>query len=60
MLILKIATTIALLVFGFYLFFHDGKTISEKNLSKKEREYLDILQIISMIAIFYPLYCIWN
>ena len=60
MIVIKIILTIALVLVAFYIGEHEGKTLSDKVSNKAERQWLSIQEIITMIAIFYVMYSIWD
>lgn len=60
MIVIKIILTIALVLVAIYIGEHEGKTLSDKVSNKAERQWLSIQEIITMVAIFYVMYSIWN
>ena len=52
MRIIKIAVSILVGAFGFYMFLHDGRSIHKKDLNKKEKQYLDFIEIWFHASLF--------
>ena len=46
----RIIIGVAWLVFAFYVGEHDGKTIHGKNITRKEKEYIDFLSIYALLS----------
>lgn len=47
--IIKIALRLIIAIFWLWICLHDGRSISKKDLTKEEKQYLNILQWIAMI-----------
>lgn len=59
-MVIKIIATILLGLGMLWLGVHEGKTLSDKVSNKQERQWLSAMEIISMLAICYVTYDIWN
>lgn len=52
---------IAIVIYDFYLFCHEGKDkLSRRNLTKEERDYIDHSSISGYIAMMFLVYHLWN
>ena len=60
MIILKIIITAIVGWFYMWINIHEGKTIHEKSLTKKERQYLDTLKIFTVLTLLYIIGEIWG
>lgn len=49
-IVFRIIIGVAWVIFNFYIGEHDGTTITEKQLTKEEKKYIDFLQIYTFIS----------
>ena len=60
-MILKRVIAIAIALYGFYLFCHEGKDmLGRRNLTKEERNYIDHTEISGYIFMMLWIYFLWN
>ena len=50
LVVVRIVIGIVWVIFNFFIGEHDGKTITQRQLTKKEKQYVDFLQIYTFVS----------
>ena len=50
LVVVRIVIGIAWVIFNFFIGEHDGKTITQRQLTKQEKQYIDFLQIYTFVS----------